>query len=102
MPGGLQFVLILPDGSKSLVPAAWTDFKTVSSASPESPLIGALNDLLRLRGLVDALLQRMPQLPVTSGAGQESHAATDFKTSPKSPFRRRSYGSSSTTSKDAM
>ena len=28
MPGGLQFVLILPDGSKSLIPADWTDFKT--------------------------------------------------------------------------
>ena len=27
MPGGLQFVLILPDGSKSLIPADWTDFK---------------------------------------------------------------------------
>jgi len=32
MPGGLQFVLILPDGSKSLIPADWTDFKTASSA----------------------------------------------------------------------
>ena len=28
MPAGLQFVLILPDGSKSLIPADWTDFKT--------------------------------------------------------------------------
>jgi len=28
MPDGLQFVLILPDGSKSLIPADWTDFKT--------------------------------------------------------------------------
>ena len=25
MPDGLQFVLILPDGSKSLIPADWTD-----------------------------------------------------------------------------
>ena len=32
MPGGLQFVLILPDGSKSLIPADWTDFKTASCA----------------------------------------------------------------------
>ena len=30
MPAGLQFVLILPDGSKSLIPADWTDFKTTS------------------------------------------------------------------------
>ena len=26
MPAGLQFVLFLPDGSKSLIPAEWTDF----------------------------------------------------------------------------
>ena len=32
MPGGLQFVLILPDGSKSLIPADWTDFKSHSCA----------------------------------------------------------------------
>ena len=30
MPDGLQFVLILPDGSKSLIPADWTDFKNPS------------------------------------------------------------------------
>jgi hypothetical protein len=30
MRGSLLFVLILPDGSKSLIPAAWTDFKTVA------------------------------------------------------------------------
>ena len=32
MPAGLQFVLILPDGSKSLIPADWTDFNTISCA----------------------------------------------------------------------
>jgi hypothetical protein len=28
----LQFVLILPDGSKSLVPADWTDFQNSTGA----------------------------------------------------------------------
>ena len=31
MPGGLQFLLILPDGSKSLVPAGWTTGQTEES-----------------------------------------------------------------------
>jgi len=50
MSYGLQFVLVLPDGSKSLVPADWTDFKNPSSPQG-SQLIGSLDDLLRLRGL---------------------------------------------------
>ena len=53
MIGGLQFVLILPDGSKSLIPAEWTDFKT--APTPQGfLLIGALNDLLRLRNVFAA------------------------------------------------
>ena len=77
MPAGLQFVLILPDGSKSLIPADWTDFKVASCVPPSAQLIGSLDDLLRLRGLTDALLHRASGLPVTSGASQEAHAATE-------------------------
>jgi hypothetical protein len=40
MPGGLRFVLILPDGSKSLIPADWTDF-TSSLGAPEPAAVGA-------------------------------------------------------------
>jgi hypothetical protein len=79
MPGGLQFVLILPDGSKSLIPADWTDFNSASSASQALELVGSLDDLLRLRRLVDALLRRATDVPLTSGAAQESHAATESK-----------------------
>src|SRR6185503_7934558 len=76
MPSGLQFVLILPDGSKSLVPAEWTDFQAADSKPSAPQLVGSFDDLLRLRGLVDALLHRA--LPVVSGAGQEeSRGATD-------------------------
>jgi hypothetical protein len=63
MPAGLQFVLILPDGSKSLVPADLTDFKTPAGLPPGSPLVGSLDDLVRLRGLTDALLRRSAGLP---------------------------------------
>ena len=64
MPGGLQFVLFLPDGSKSLIPADWTDFKTPTGLPQASPLVCSLDDLLRLRGLTDALLRRSVDLPV--------------------------------------
>src|SRR5271170_5063969 len=77
MPGGLQFMLILPDGSKSLVSADWTDFKTDDGRSQVPQLVGCPDDLLRLRGLVDALLRRAASLPVISGASQENHAATE-------------------------
>ena len=55
MPGGLQFVLILPDGSKSMVSADCTDFKA-DDRGPQTPqLVGSPDDLLRLRGLVDVV-----------------------------------------------
>ncbi|MBZ5529463.1 MAG: Y4bD/Y4pK family protein [Acidobacteriia bacterium] len=76
MPGGLQFVLILPDGSKSLVPAEWTDFRGAAGPPPSLQLLGSLGDLLRLRGLADALLHRSADLPLPSVRDQESHAAT--------------------------
>ena len=51
MPAGLQFVLILPDGSKSLIPVDWTDCKIPSHPAPrDSQLVGSPDDLLRLRG----------------------------------------------------
>jgi len=77
MPGGLQLVLILPDGSKSLIPADWTDCKNSLGPPPAPELIGSLDDLLRLRSIVDGLLRRAPHVPVTSGAAQESHAAIE-------------------------
>ena len=73
MPAGLQFVLILPDGSKSLIPADWTDCKNPSGAAHVPQLVGSLDDLLRLRDLTDALLRRSTGLPVRSGASQEGH-----------------------------
>src|SRR5262249_10299930 len=76
MPAGLQFVLILPDGSKSLVPAEWTDFNTPISPPPVIELLGSQQHLLCLHSLVDFLLRRAADAPITSGAAQESHAAT--------------------------
>ena len=45
MPAGLHFVLILPDGSKSLIPANWTDFQSPSCAAQVPQLVGSCEDL---------------------------------------------------------
>jgi hypothetical protein len=74
----LYFVLILPDGSKSLVPADWTDFTAASPSQMHgNHLIGSLEDLLHLRFLADALLQRVATSAMQSVSQQESHVATE-------------------------
>jgi hypothetical protein len=74
-------VLILPDGSKSLIPASWTDFETTTDVAIDGPqLVGSLEELLRLRSLVDALLRRTVlsiEVPAPSAKTQESHAAIE-------------------------
>jgi hypothetical protein len=74
----LYFVLILPDGSKSLVPADWTDFTAASPSQMHgNHLIGSLEDLLQLRFLADALLQRAATSATQFVPQQESHVATE-------------------------
>jgi hypothetical protein len=65
--GRTILVLVLPDGSKSLIPAEWTDFASRIQA-PRTLLahggatLGSLEDLLHARAIVDALLSRLPAL----------------------------------------
>ena len=56
--GRLLLVLILPDGSKSLIPADWTDLAspTQSIGTPGTTTLGSLEDLLHARALFDLLL----------------------------------------------
>jgi len=60
----LHLLLILPDGSKSLIPADWTDLPSL--AQPQRALsahtaatLGSLEDLFHARAVVDALLGRL-------------------------------------------
>ena len=64
---GVQLLLVaLPDGSRTLVPAQWTNLKPANDADePLTPpednrerCIAPLVDLLRLRTIVNALLDR--------------------------------------------
>jgi hypothetical protein len=67
--GRLLLVLILPDGSKSLIPADWTDLASPAQSigTPAATTLGSLEHLLHARALVDALLGRLA--PVTSEDG---------------------------------
>ena len=64
---GVLFVLAcLPDGSRALIPAQWTDWdeghcggvRACREANVGSRALGSLGDLLQLRHLVDALRVR--------------------------------------------
>jgi Family of unknown function (DUF5372) len=63
---GIYYLLaVLPDGSRSLIPAGWTDWNMdpVRGTPPinsddNAHDLGRLSDLLRLRNLVDALCNR--------------------------------------------
>jgi hypothetical protein len=70
----------LPDGSKSLIPAEWTDLSPAPNLAVHnhSAMLASLDELLRMRTVVDALLRRLA--PATSGAAEptteESNRAT--------------------------
>ena len=77
--GRLLFVVFLPDGSKSHIPALWTDH---AGKMPETlGLTGTVDHLQKLRTLSDALLQRTASPadapPASPKQESESHAATE-------------------------
>jgi len=56
----LHLLLILPDGSKSLVPAEWTNLNsTANFVHKQSATLASLDELLHMRTVVDALLRRL-------------------------------------------
>ena len=82
--GRLHLVLILPDGSKSLIPADWTDLALPAQphSTPTTTILGSLQDLLHARAVVDALLGRFA--PATSENGR-SPANKESKLARKKP-----------------
>ena len=55
--GELLLTLVLPDGTRSLIPAAWTDLHVTPKPEPE--ILASTGQLLRARIIVDALLRRI-------------------------------------------
>src|SRR5213594_1427592 len=66
--GVLLVLVVLPDGSRSLIPANWTDWnaeqarRTPANDAGGAHDLGRLGDLLHLRKIIDALYNR-PDLP---------------------------------------
>ena len=58
--GRLELLLQTPDGSRRFVPLEWTAAVTAAPALPSHSGLTSLAGLLRLRTIVDALLQRPP------------------------------------------
>ncbi|NNN02114.1 MAG: hypothetical protein HKL86_09820 [Acidimicrobiaceae bacterium] len=56
--GQLELCLVLPDGSKSLIPASWTDVDTGAEVASGAETLGSLAELLHARSVVDGLIHR--------------------------------------------
>jgi len=88
--GVLSVLVVLPDGSRSLIPASWTDWKATgkheSLAQTRERCIATLADLLHARAIVDALLSRCP---IRQLAHEESRNAADAELSPGLPSTKR-------------
>jgi hypothetical protein len=85
--GRLELLLVLPDGSKSLVPAAWTDLDQTAAATGVTgadahavvATLGSLTDLLAACAVVTDLAERglavQGQAAGMSPCEEDSHAA---------------------------
>jgi hypothetical protein len=93
--GVLLLLAVLPDGSRSLIPASWTDWKAVEVTDERSSCgtehrkacLAPLTDLLHARAIVDALLGRGSIPQSEPAADEESCHATDPGRSRTSPSR---------------
>jgi hypothetical protein len=75
--GILLLILVLPDGTRSLIPAAWTDLEPSLSGQCSSVTIGSIPDLLHARKVVDSLLRKLDSSEqITSKEERERATAT--------------------------
>ena len=76
--GVLYVLAILPNGSRSLIPAGWTDWRIGVGTSQcdddieDASSLGRLGDLLQLRKILDALRSRQSE---SAPHVERSHAA---------------------------
>ena len=54
--GRLELIVVLPDGSHLMLPAAWTDLRA-PAGGPVAGTLGSLEDLLAARRVLDGLLR---------------------------------------------
>ena len=99
---GIHYLLtVLPDGSRSLIPASWTDWKIEpvgkmlpTDADDVVHDLGGLGDFLRLRKVVDALCTFRAEL---ASCKESSHAIEPGLLRPtRSSNKRQPRGNKST------
>jgi hypothetical protein len=69
--GRLQLTLVLPDGSKSLIPAEWTDLEP-RAWRQQPQALGSVADLLHARTVLAPLLDRIDRIDAGDDARQPS------------------------------
>jgi Family of unknown function (DUF5372) len=98
---GVRLVLVvLPDGSRSLIPANWTDWNTehakqtpADDAGDGSHDLGRLGDLLQLRKVIDALYDRhIESLPCKESSHATEPGLSRPARSSTEPFSSNSIG----------
>jgi hypothetical protein len=76
--GLAELLLVLPDGSKSLIPAAWTDLhETTGGEAAEPGTVGSLADLLACHELVAGLAARVAEAVDGQQAARQSSCKED-------------------------
>jgi hypothetical protein len=84
--GSLDLVLVLPDGSRSLIPAAWTDLEPLpEQAAGQTQTLARLSDLLRASAVAKELLRR-------AGAGEGANHGHDEEQDVTNRARRDANG----------
>jgi hypothetical protein len=64
----LELILVLPDGSHLMIPAAWTDLEG-PAAPPGAGTLASLEDLLAARRVLEPLLERVVLASAIIAAG---------------------------------
>jgi hypothetical protein len=76
--GGTELLVVLPDGSKRLIPQAWTD-AAADAAGSEAATLGMVSDLLAacmlVRGLCARSARQQEQAARKSPVKEDNHAA---------------------------
>jgi hypothetical protein len=72
--GRLELIVVLPDGSHLMVPAAWTDLKGTVEP-PGAGALASLGDLLAARRVLEPLLERVVLGERDDRASEETESA---------------------------